>query len=94
MKTYFFLFLLIYYVSFSKVSLQASFASENAALIGMVLVPKGLYISGSNKYNDERPSRQIYLDAFYVDKFEVTQKEFKKIMNFNPSEFRGKKFAS
>ena len=90
MKTYFFLFLLIYYVSFSKVSLQASFASENVALIGMVLVPKGLYISGSNKYNDERPSRQIYLDAFYVDKFEVTQKEFKKIMNFNPSEFRGK----
>ena len=60
--------------------MQASFASENTALIGMVLVPKGLYISGSNKYNDERPSRQIYLDAFYIDKFEVTQKEFKKIM--------------
>ncbi|HIF02498.1 MAG TPA: formylglycine-generating enzyme family protein, partial [Nitrospinaceae bacterium] len=33
--------------------------------------------------------RKIYLDDFYVDKFEVTQKEFKKIMNFNPSEFRG-----
>ena len=89
MSKIFFLFFLVYCFSFSRVALQTSSALEKSALIGMVLVPEGLYISGSNKYNDERPSRKIYLDAFYIDKFEVTQKEFKEIMNFNPSEFRG-----
>jgi formylglycine-generating enzyme len=89
MKIFLCLFFSVYCFSFSKVSLQTSSASENATLIGMILVPKGLYISGSNKYNDEQPRGKIYLDTFYIDKFEVTQKEFKKIMNFNPSEFRG-----
>ena len=69
--------------------MQTSSALEKSAPIGMVLVPAGPYIAGSDKYNDERPSREIHLDAFFVDRFEVTQKQFKKIMNINPSEFRG-----
>ena len=89
MKNFLILFFLVCCFFFSRVSLQISSASENSALIGMILVPEGLYVSGSNEYNDERPSNKIYLDAFYIDKFEVTQKEFKKNMNFNPSEFRG-----
>ena len=80
MKNFLFLFFLVYWFSFSRVSLQTPSASENSALIEMGLVLEGFYISGSNKYNDERPSKKIYLDAFYIDKFEVTQKEFKKIM--------------
>ena len=85
-------FLLIFFVVlflFSKGELQASSALEQSGFSGMVLVPEGFYASGSNEYNDERPSREIYLDTFYIDKFEVTQKEFKKIMKVNPSEFRG-----
>ena len=74
---------------FSKVFLQTSFALGKSVPIGMVLVPAGSYIAGSDKYNDERPSREIHLDAFFIDRFEVTQEEFKEIMNFNPSEFRG-----
>ena len=74
---------------FSKDALQGSSALEKSGFSGMVLVPEGLYTSGSNEYNDERPRREIYLDTFYIDKFEVTQKEFKKIMKVNPSEFRG-----
>ena len=66
---------------FSKVFLQTSSALEKSAPIGMVLVPVGPYIAGSDKYNDERPSREIHLDAFVVDRFEVTQKQFKKIMS-------------
>ncbi|MDP7557408.1 MAG: SUMF1/EgtB/PvdO family nonheme iron enzyme, partial [Nitrospinaceae bacterium] len=42
----------------------------------MVLIPEGEYIAGSDDSADERPKREIYLDAFYIDKFEVTQKEF------------------
>jgi len=55
----------------------------------MVLVPAGSYLYGSDKFVDERPSGNIYLGAFFIDRFEVTQKEFKKVMNVNPSEFRG-----
>jgi formylglycine-generating enzyme required for sulfatase activity len=85
----FLLFFFIAFFLFSKGELQTSFALEKSGFSGMVLVPEGVYTSGSNEYNDERPSREIYLDTFYIDKFEVTQKEFKKIMKVNPSEFRG-----
>jgi formylglycine-generating enzyme required for sulfatase activity len=82
-------FFIAYCFLFSKDALQGSSALEKSRFSGMVLVPEGLYTSGSNEYNDERPRREIYLDTFYIDKFEVTQKEFKKIMKVNPSEFRG-----
>ncbi len=39
----------------------------------MVLVPAGWFTMGSNDgQRDERPPHQVYLDAFYMDKFEVT----------------------
>jgi len=88
MSRIFLLFLGSFFL-FSKVFLQTPSALGSLAPIGMVLVPVGPYIAGSDKYNDERPSREIHLDAFFVDRFEVTQKQFKKIMNINPSEFRG-----
>ena len=86
------IFLLLFlgsFILFSRVSLQTSSALEKPSFAEMVLIPAGSYPSGSDKYNDERPSREIHLDAFFVDRFEVTQKQFKKIMNINPSEFRG-----
>ena len=41
-------------------------------------------------FEDEEPIRTLTLDAFYIDKHEVTQREFEKIMRRNPSEFKGK----
>ena len=39
----------------------------------MVLVPAGEFTMGDNQgEDDERPARQVYLDAFFMDKFEVT----------------------
>ena len=69
--------------------LSTCFGLENFALRKMVLIPAGEYISGSDEFNDERPKQRIFLDAFFIDKFEVTQKEFKQTMGRNPSEFRG-----
>tara|TARA_B100000809_G_scaffold125817_1_gene124059 strand:+ start:264 stop:1004 length:741 start_codon:yes stop_codon:yes gene_type:complete len=89
MNRIFFLFFLAYCFSFSRVALQTSSALEKSSFTKMVLVPAGPYLSGSDKFVDERPSGNIYLDAFFIDRFEVTQKEFKKVMNVNPSEFRG-----
>ena len=41
--------------------------------VEMVLVPAGEFTMGSDSDpNDTRPAHQVYLDAFYIDKFEVT----------------------
>ena len=40
--------------------------------VKMVLVPSGEFIMGSNFPADEGPIHQVYLDAFYMDIYEVT----------------------
>ena len=52
-----------------------------ATLVGndgaeMVLVPAGEFSMGSEEYDDEKPRHQVYLDAFYIDKYEVTTAHF------------------
>jgi formylglycine-generating enzyme required for sulfatase activity len=43
----------------------------------MILVPEGNFIMGSNNGDaDERPIHPVYLDAFYIDKFEVTNARY------------------
>lgn len=48
----------------------------------MVLVPAGPFLMGSNRQNDrnsyppEFPQRSIYLDAYEIDKYEVTTVQF------------------
>ena len=41
-------------------------------------------------FDDEEPIRTLTLDPFYIDKYEVTQREFERVMGRNPSEFKGK----
>jgi formylglycine-generating enzyme required for sulfatase activity len=44
----------------------------------MVLVPEGDFMMGSNRgESDEQPSHVVFLDAFYIDKFEVTNRLYK-----------------
>jgi formylglycine-generating enzyme required for sulfatase activity len=43
----------------------------------MVHVPAGWFIMGSNQYADEKPRRRVYLDGFYIDKYEVTSARFR-----------------
>lgn len=38
----------------------------------MMYVPAGEFLMGSNDYDSEKPPHPVYLDAFWVDKFEVT----------------------
>jgi formylglycine-generating enzyme required for sulfatase activity len=48
----------------------------------MVFVPAGKFWMGCNDkvdnecFDDEKPYHQVYLDAFYIDKFEVTQGDY------------------
>lgn len=45
----------------------------------MVLVPAGEFIMGSDKSDDyyDKPEHSVYLDTFYVDKYEVTNALYK-----------------
>jgi len=45
--------------------------------ITMRLVPAGEFTMGSEKYYDQRPVHQVYLDAFYMDIYEVTNAAYK-----------------
>ena len=74
---------------FSEFAFPASSALEEDVSRGMVRIAAGAFTSGSEKFNDEKPEKDIYLDSFLIDKFEVTQKEFTNIMKKNPSEFKG-----
>lgn len=40
-------------------------------------------------YLREAPSHKVYLDAFYIDKYEVTQEKYAEAMKKNPSKFKG-----
>lgn len=46
---------------------------------GMVLIPAGEFIMGSNSgESDEKPPHKVYLDAYYIDKYEVTFEQYDK----------------
>ncbi|MGM9868524.1 MAG: SUMF1/EgtB/PvdO family nonheme iron enzyme [Sodaliphilus sp.] len=44
---------------------------------------------GSDAASDEKPSRQVTLDSFYIGKTEVTQELWEAVMGNNPSNFKG-----
>ncbi|MEK7399599.1 MAG: SUMF1/EgtB/PvdO family nonheme iron enzyme [Candidatus Poribacteria bacterium] len=47
----------------------------------MVLIPAGEFQMGSNDgENDEKPVHAVYLNAFYMDKYEVTNTQYGKFM--------------
>lgn len=46
---------------------------------GMVLIPEGWFTMGSNRWDaDEAPERQIYLKAFFIDRYEVTNGQYRQ----------------
>ncbi|HEX71798.1 MAG TPA: hypothetical protein ENN65_00565, partial [Candidatus Hydrogenedentes bacterium] len=47
---------------------------------GMVLIPAGPFLMGEDgRCPDESPKRAVLLDAFYIDRHEVTNEQFKKV---------------
>src|SRR5688572_5532876 len=49
-----------------------------AAPPGMVLIPSGQFSMGSfDGEEDEDPVHLVYLDSFYIDKYEVTNADYK-----------------
>ena len=52
----------------------------------MVLIPAGEFQMGSDDSaeHNEKPVHTVYVDAFYIDKYEVTNAQFKVFINANP----------
>ena len=51
---------------------------------GMILIPAGEFQMGSNDSTDEAPIHTVYIDAFYIDTYEVTNAQYKVFVDANP----------
>ena len=60
---------------------------------GMVLIPAGEFQMGSNQSDDEKLVHIVYVDAFYIDKYEVTNAKYKVFVSANP-QWRKDRIAS
>ncbi|UVT16135.1 MAG: SUMF1/EgtB/PvdO family nonheme iron enzyme [Nitrospira sp.] len=52
----------------------------------MILVPAGEFTMGSLMGDDEKPVRRIYLNAFYMDKYEVTVGQYARYLEVTDME--------
>ncbi|MFQ5715573.1 MAG: formylglycine-generating enzyme family protein [Nitrospinales bacterium] len=68
---------------------MAAIASSAPSVEGMVFLSGGVFPMGSLKGFDEKPVHMVFLSPFYMDKFEVTQEDFERVMGKNPSRFKG-----
>ena len=57
--------------------------------IEMVLIPAGEFLMGRHAgEQDERPAHTVRVGAFYIDRYEVTQRAYEALMGANPSRFK------
>jgi len=58
----------------------------------MVPIPEGWFWMGSDRGEaDERPVHRVWIDAFLMDRTEVTQEAYGRFVLANPSRFKGAK---
>ncbi len=51
----------------------------------MVLIPAGAIMMGADDEVDSAPVHQVSVDAFYMDRYEVTQAVYEQVMGHNPA---------
>jgi len=74
-------------VSFSFVpAANSTYTQEKVA---MVLIPAGEFTMGSDEFFGEGPVHKVYLDAFYIDKYEVTNEQFCQFLNEKGNQTEG-----
>lgn len=66
---------------------------KNVSKNNMMLIPAGTFLMGREQregwspmaapeiFNDELPPHEVYVDAFYIDKYEVTNRQFKEFVD-------------
>ena len=76
--------ILILLIAASYVDCGDSSAAKNKASVipGMVYIPAGEFRMGSNSgKSDAQPTHKVYLDAFYMDIYEVTNEQYKEFID-------------
>ncbi len=64
---------------------ETKIRQSSDSLEGMVFIPAGDFQMGSNDGNfDEKPVHTVYVDAFYIDIYEVTNVQYKEFVDANP----------
>jgi formylglycine-generating enzyme required for sulfatase activity len=59
--------------------------------VEMVLIPGGSFEMGSvREYEPDETPHEVYVDPFYLDKYEVTQEEYERVVGKNPSRRKGR----
>jgi formylglycine-generating enzyme required for sulfatase activity len=58
---------------------------SNSVKLQMVNLPGGKFMMGSNASGDEKPLREVTISPFAMGKYEVTQVQWRALMNNNPS---------
>ncbi len=64
--------------------------SSGPSHVNMAHIEGGCFVMGSPEGSgdfDEHPQHQVCLDGFYMDRYEVTQAEYERVMKKNPSVF-------
>jgi iron(II)-dependent oxidoreductase len=52
-------------------------------LPGMVYIPEGEFIMGTNKgFEYEFPEYMVYVEGFYIDKYEITNMQYKRFVDY------------
>ena len=65
---------------------QGDSSNSASVPINMVLIPASDFLMGSDDgwNNDEQPVHTVYVDAFYMDVYEVTNAQYKRFVDANP----------
>jgi sulfatase modifying factor 1 len=60
--------------------------------VEMVLIPGGWFQMGSaENLEEDEPRHKVYVDSFYIDKHEVTQADYERVMGTNPSRWKAER---
>jgi hypothetical protein len=63
---------------FIRVRVSADDGTGAAPPPNMVLVPAGEFLMGSTLADNQKPEHTVYVDAFYLDQYEVTWKQYQE----------------
>ena len=68
------------------------FTSPSGRNVEVVKIPEGEFVMGSTESNDEKPIHTVFLDGYYIDRFEVTNAAFTEFLTArgNTEDSRGR----
>jgi formylglycine-generating enzyme required for sulfatase activity len=52
---------------------------------GMVRIPAGEFVMGSDELETERPPRTVFLKAYFIDIYEVTNAQYREFLDTHPN---------